>query len=184
MTVSNDETDLSSVIQSMVTDYNTFNSTLTSYTAYDTTTDTGAILANDPTATQVGSEVSSLMNGMISGAGSITSLAQLGVTVNSDGSLTFDSSTFSSAYAADPAAVKQFFTQTTNGFAVQLDNLMTQVAGSTNSLLSGQVNSVASIVSDNTNQINSLDTILNDEQTRLYNEFYNMDSPFPSCRPT
>ncbi len=52
---------------------------------------------------------------------------------------------------------------------------MTQVAGSTNSLLSGQVNSVASIVSDNTNQINSLDTILNDEQTRLYNEFYNME---------
>ena len=115
------------------------------------------------------------MNGMISGAGSITALSQLGVSVNSDGSLTFDSSTFSTAYESNPAAVKQFFTDTTNGFAVQLDNLMTQVAGSTNSLLSGQVSSLASTVTDNTNQIDSLNTMLDDEQTRLYNEFYNME---------
>jgi flagellar hook-associated protein 2 len=176
ITVSNDETELSSAIQSMVTDYNTFQSALTSYTAYDTSTNTGGVLANDPTAAQLGSEVSGLMNGMITGAGSITSLAQLGVTVNSDGSLTFDSSTFSSAYESDPDAVQQFFTNTTNGFAVQLDNLMTQVAGSTNSLLSGQVSSLASTVTDNNNQITSLNTMLGDEQTRLYNEFYNMES--------
>ncbi len=175
VTVSNDETDLSTVIQAMATDYNTFQSALASDTAYDTSSGTGAVLANDPTATQVGAEVSNLMNGLISGAGSITSLAQLGVTVNTDGSLSFDSSTFSSAYASNPDAVKQFFTDPTNGFAVQLDNLMTQVAGSTNSALSGQISSLQSIVSDNTNQINSMNTMLGDEQTRLYNQFYNME---------
>ena len=74
VTVSNDDTDLSSAIQAMVNDYNTFQSALTSDTAYDTSTDTGGVLANDPTATQLGSEVSGLMNGMISGAGSITAL--------------------------------------------------------------------------------------------------------------
>ena len=107
---------------------------MASDTAYDTSSGTGAVLANDPTATQVG-------------AGSFQpderpdfrrrldhlARASFGVTVNTDGSLSFDEpSTYSGAYASNPDAVKQFFTDPTNGFAVRLDNLMTQVAGSTN----------------------------------------------------
>ena len=83
LTVANDPTDLVSAVQAMVNDYNSFLSTLTQDTAYDTASNSGAVLASDPTATQLGTEVSALINGQISGVGSINSLSQLGVTVNS-----------------------------------------------------------------------------------------------------
>ena len=102
--------------------------------------------------------------------------AQLGVTQNSDGSLSFDSSTFSAAYASNPASVQQFFTQKGTGFAVQLDNVANQLAGSGDSLLSGQITAISSTVEQNTDKINSLNSMLDDERTRLYNQFYQMEA--------
>ena len=71
------------------------------------------------------------------------SLARLGVTFNSDGTLAFDRSTLDAAFAANPSAVEQFFTTKTSGFSDQLSNLITQLAGKTNSLISGQVQAIA-----------------------------------------
>ena len=79
--------------------------------------------------------------------------------------------------------MQQFFTQTgttakpaTDGFAVQLDNLMTQVAGASNSLLSTRISALSNMMQQNTTQINSLDSMLNDEQNRLYNQYYQMEA--------
>lgn len=183
LTVANDPTDLIAAVQAMVTDYNSFLSTFTQDTAYNTTSNSGAVLASDPTATELGTQIATLMTGQISGVGSISSLSQLGVSVNADGSLAFNSSTLSSAYAANPAALQQFFTQTgttaapaTNGFAVQLNNLMTQIAGANNSLLSARISAVSNMMQQNTEQINSLNTMLSNEQNNLYNRYYQMES--------
>jgi flagellar hook-associated protein 2 len=183
LAIANDPSDLVAAVQAMINDYNSFQSGLAQDTSYDTTSNTGAVLASDPTATELGNEISALMNGQISGVGSISSLSQLGVTVNSDGSLALDTSTLSSAYAADPAAVQQFFTQTgstaapaTDGFAVQLDNLMTQVAGQNNSLLSTRISAVSNMMQQNTDQINSLNTMLSNEQNNLYTQYYQMEN--------
>ena len=70
------------------------------------------------------------MSGSISGLGSVSSLADLGVTVNSDGSLALDTTTLQSAYAADPDAVQAFFSTKTTGFAAQLDQTIQNLASS------------------------------------------------------
>ena len=98
------------------------------------------------------------------------------MTLNSDGSLSFDSSTFGQAYASNPSSVQQFFTQKQTGFAVQLNNVANHLAGGGNSLLAGQINAISSIVQQNTNQINSLNTMLSNQRQDLYNQFYQMEA--------
>ena len=176
VTVAADDASLSTEVQTLVNDYNSYHTTLTTDTAYTSSTNTSAVLSDDPTAIQMDASVSGLFNGQILGAGALQSLAQLGVTQNSDGSLSFDSSTFSAAYASNPASVQQFFTQKGTGFAVQLDNVANQLAGSGDSLLSGQITAISSTVEQNTDKINSLNSMLDDERTRLYDQFYQMEA--------
>ena len=176
VTVAADDTDLSNAVQTLVNDYNSYHTTLTQDTAYNSSTNASAVLADDPTTIQVDAAVSGLFNGQILGAGAIQSLAQLGVTQNSDGSLSFDSSTFSQTYAANPAGVQKFFTQSKTGFAVQLNNVANQVAGSGNSLLTGQITAISSTVQENTDKINSLNAMLSNQRQNLYNQFYQMEA--------
>ena len=69
-------TALTNTVQSLVNDYNSFNTTMTTDTSYDTTSNTGAILADDPTTTQLSSDLSAIFNGQIFGDGSVQSLAR------------------------------------------------------------------------------------------------------------
>ena len=183
LTVANDPTDLVAAVQAMVNDYNSFQSALAQDTSYDTSSNSGAVLASDPTATQLGAEISTLVNGQISGVGAITSLSQLGVSVNSDGSLAFDSSTLTSAVRREPRRDQAVLhpnrhhrgtgDRRVRGPVGQPDD-----TGRRRKQLPA-VNAhqrVSSMMQQNTDQINSLNTMLSDEQTRLYNQYYQMES--------
>jgi flagellar hook-associated protein 2 len=173
--VANSDTSLVSSVQSFVSDYNKFRQELNTDTTYNTTTNTGAILTDDPTAFALDSQLSNLLSGQFTGAGSIASLAQLGVTVNTDGTLAFDQSTLQSQYAADPAAVQQFFTQKTSGFSAQMHQLMQQLAGTANSLLSGRSQAINDTVTANQTRITEMNAELSQQQQDLEQQFYNMD---------
>jgi flagellar hook-associated protein 2 len=175
ITIGSSNSGLVAAVQSLVNDYNSFQSTLTQDTTYDTSTNTGAVLSDDPTATQVGTSLSNLLNQQIFGTGSIQSLAQLGITFNSDGSLALDTSTLQSEFTSNPDDVKEFFTQTTNGFAVQLDNLVNEAAGSNNSMLSSRMSALSDMMQDNSAKITSMNQMLSDQRQNLYNQFYQME---------
>ena len=176
MTVSNDQTDLSSALQAMVNDYNTFQSALTFLHRLRHVDRYRRRPGQRPDghAARLGSlqpderhDFRRRLDHVVVAAWRQRQLGRLALLRHLDVQQRVRSRT--------PTRSSSSSRTRTNGFAVQLDNLMTQVAGSTNSLLSGQVSSLASMVTDNNNQINSLNTMLGDEQTRLYNEFYNME---------
>ena len=107
---------------------------------------------------------------------SLQSLTALGVTFNNDGTLSFDQSTLDAAFAANPSAVEQFFTTKTSGFSDQLNNLITQLAGKTNSLISDEVQGLQQTVTQNQQQITEMQAHLANEESQLYTQFYAMET--------
>ena len=66
VSVSSDTTNLASQIQSFVNSYNTFRQTLTTDTAYDTTTNTAAVLTGDYQTMRADTELSQLVSELLS----------------------------------------------------------------------------------------------------------------------
>lgn len=174
--VASNDSQLATTLQALVSDYNSFLSTFNTDTSYNTTTNTGAVLSGDPAAEEAGDQLAQLLSGTFAGNGSLQSLADVGVTVQGDGTLAFDQSTLDAAWAADPQAVQQLFTTKNTGISDQLNNLLNDLAGSGDSLLAEQVSGLGTQITDNQNQITLMNQRLSAEQTRLYDEFYNMDA--------
>ena len=176
ITVGNDGTNIATDLQTFVTNYNSFRSQLTTDTAYNTTTETGSVLSNDTSALQLDVQLSQLVTAQFAGSGPVQSLADVGITVQSNGTLTFDQSQFQSAWDSDPKAVQQMFTAAKTGVSAQFDTLINQLAGQDdNSLLASKSTALQNEISDNEATITQMNQRLDDEQNLLYTEFYNMD---------
>ena len=175
VTIGNDGTNIATSLQTLVTNYNSFRSQLTTDTAYNTTTETGAVLSDDGSALELDTQLSQLLTTQFASSGPVQSLADVGITVQSDGTLSFNQNQFASAWAANPAAVQQMFTAKTTGVSARFDTLINQLAGPTDSLLSARATALQTEISDNQSTITKMNQRLSDEQNLLYTEYYNMD---------
>jgi flagellar hook-associated protein 2 len=184
ITVGNDGSNIATSLQSLVTDYNSFRTQLGTDTAYNTTTETGAVLTDDSSALQLDEQLSQLVSNSFSSSGPVQSLADVGITVQSDGTLSFNQSQFDAVWASNPAAVQQFFTAATTGVSARFNTLITQLGGTTGSLLSARINALKQQISDNQSTISQMNQRLNDEQNRLYTSFYNMDLTIGKLKST
>ena len=173
--VSLSNTDIVANVKTFVDDYNKYRDELTTDTAYDSTTDTSATLTGDWTALQLDVQLSSLLSGSFTNSGTIKSLADIGITFEDDGTMTFDQATLESVYEADPDAVKQFFTTEETGVSARLDTLLEQLGGASDSLMSSRLDAIEELILNNETQIDRMSDRLTVEETRLYTAFYNMD---------
>jgi flagellar hook-associated protein 2 len=174
--VTSSDSNLATTLQTLVTDYNQFQQQLSTSTRYNSSTSSGAVLTGNSATLQLNADLSNLLSGRFYGTGSLQSLAAVGVTFNNDGTLSFDQRTLDAAFAASPSAVQQFFTTKTSGFADQLGNLITQLAGQDNSLISSQVQALQQTVTQNQQQITRMNAHLANEQNQLYSQFYAMET--------
>ena len=118
--VSPDTTKVTQAVKDFVTAYNTIIQDLSSQFTYNTSTNSAGPLAADAGARMVQTELLSAVT--YTGTGnSINTLAQLGVSMNNDGTLTVDDAKLSSAVNSDFAGVQNFFHPATGtGFAASL----------------------------------------------------------------
>jgi flagellar hook-associated protein 2 len=175
VSVGNDGTNIATDLQTFVTNYNSFVTQLTTDTAYNTTTETGAVLTDDGSALEIGAQMSQLVNAQFASSGKVQSLADVGITVQSNGTLSFNQNQFNAAWASDPTAVQNLFTTAKTGVSARFDTLINQLAGPTDSLLSSRAAALQKEISDNQATITQMNQRLSDEQNLLYTEFYNMD---------
>jgi flagellar hook-associated protein 2 len=175
VSITSDDSQVAANLQTFVTNYNKFRSELTTDTAYDTTTNTGAVLSDDTTATQLDTAMSQLVAGTFTGNGKLNSLADVGITVQSDGTLTFDQSVLDAAWAANPSAVQQLFTTKSTGISDQFKNAINSLAGDPTSLLAERISGLQTQVANNQSDIDLMNQRLTAEQNRLYTAYYNMD---------
>jgi flagellar hook-associated protein 2 len=180
--VSRSDTSVVTNVQTMVDDYNKFRSKLAELTAYDATTNKSSVLTGDGTALRLDTELSDLLSGRFVGAGTIHSLAQIGITLNNAGALALDQDKLKAAYADDPAGVKQFFTAKDVGLSARCGQLIQQLAGENTSLLSSRISALSDKIQANQDRIEQMNKHLEDQQNRLYTEFYNMEIAIAKLR--
>jgi flagellar hook-associated protein 2 len=164
-------TNLQTAIQALVTTYNKLNANLQSVTDYDTTSNTGAILFGDATTQSIQHQVSNLFTSRLFGAGSITSLTQLGISFGADGTATLDTDQLQSLLTQNPSAVQTFLSKTSTGFAAQLDRLGNSLAGTGNSLILSRTTAIDNQTTANNNRITDWNKRLSVLSANLTNEY-------------
>jgi flagellar hook-associated protein 2 len=182
LSVTPDPTNVSAQLQNFVTDFNSLVGTITTDTNYDTTNNTGGILLGDGATQQVQQSIYNMISTVVQGAGQYKDLAQIGITVNTDGNansgatLNFDASTFQSAFATDPNAVQDLFSAATIGLGNVINNAMTALTDPVDGTLTLQNNTLTTQIQQYNDQINSLNAILAEKKQQLENEFNDMES--------
>ena len=108
--VAQDSSTLVSEVQAFVSAYNSINSNLSSLTTYSSSSSNNSTLLGDPGVLQVQTELDNLVSGQLTGTGSISSLAALGISILQDGSLSLNSTQLQNELASNPQDVQNFFT--------------------------------------------------------------------------
>lgn len=132
-------------------------------------------LAGDPS-------VQMLQNALLSSAGysgggnGVSTLADLGITMNKDGSLTLDSTTLTNAVQNNFSAVQNFMQGvSSSGFASNLNNQLSTLTDPANGAFTVDLQSISNENNDLQDQINNFKTYLNTQQAMLTAEYNQAD---------
>jgi flagellar hook-associated protein 2 len=121
LTVANDTAAITTNIGAFVTAYNSLASSISSLRSYDPTTQTAGPMLGDALLSGVQNEVRSTLYGVVNtGSATYNSLASVGITTKSDGTLSLNPAKLQTALTAAPGAVSALFSGT-NGIAANLN---------------------------------------------------------------
>ncbi|RMG28664.1 MAG: hypothetical protein D6721_07960 [Gammaproteobacteria bacterium] len=169
-------------IDNLVKAYNAFHDTVHSLTAYDPKTTQAGPLNGDAGVRTLANAVRRLLGTRVEGLdGGLNTLADVGVSIDADGKMTFDQAKFESALAAHPDAVQQLFSGKGTpgqsgyvaGIATGLDDYFTQVQK--DDLLGARMDALNDRAKEITKERERLDRHLQDYQKRLMKQFTALD---------
>ena len=188
LNIANDPSGVETQLNNFVTNFNTLAGLIGTLTAFNTTTDQGALLLGDSTTQNIQSDMYSMLNTTVQTGGNVHTLADIGITVGDNGQLTFDQSTFEQAYATDPTAVQQLFTatQTINnpdgttttkqlGVSFAIDNQMDQLIDPQNGTITLENQGLNQQATNFQDEITNLNQVLSDKRNVLQEQFDNME---------
>lgn len=113
ISVSQNTSNASGAIQAFVNGYNAMVNSINSLTSYNSTTNQASTLTGDSTTQLISHDLQNIVASTINTSNSsISSLADLGITFNQDGTLALNQTTLNSALNSDPNAVEQIFANT------------------------------------------------------------------------
>ena len=170
-------------VQAFVDKYNAYASLFKDLTKYDATTGTAGALQGDSTARTVMSQIRSELGRSVTGlTGSYRSLADVGITIDKSGVMSFTQSTFKTAFAAAPTDVTGVFAKTTvsgtavEGVAEKLETLMEGFLVSTTGLFDSRINSLNTQLTAITDDRADLARRMQSLESRYFAQLNAMDS--------
>jgi flagellar hook-associated protein 2 len=173
LAVATNTTGIENNIQAFVTAYNAMQQSLASLGSYDSTTSTAAPLMGNPLLLGIQNELQSALYSIVdTGSSSYNSLASIGITTNSDGTLSLNQTTLSAALSSDYSAVSQLFSGT-SGVATSLNSQITADLGaagpisSTSQTLVSQENALTQQSNQLQQQMNALSASLTQQYSAL-----------------
>ncbi|HVU62545.1 MAG TPA: flagellar filament capping protein FliD [Phycisphaerales bacterium] len=205
LTVSRNDDSAVSAIQDFVTAFNALTSKLGDYTKYDADTQKGGTLLGDSTALTLQSDLFSTIQGTALGVGGqYRLLAQVGLSIAQDGSITIDETKLRSALSNDPSAVADVFsafdqsnpsltsniagapgatvtntnttpTYTKLGVLERIGVLADRYIDSVSGILTSRSNSIGTQISDDNARIADYQTRLDAKRTLLQNQFATLE---------
>ena len=172
VTVGPDTSGITSAINSFVSAYNQVMNDINAQVTVSSSTNQLGPLGTDGSVNFLQSSLLSDAAFSTTGNSGYVNLASLGINTNNDGTLTVDSSQLASALSANPAAVVNFFQNTSatgfaNNFNTDLSNLTSPTSGPLNTDLTQNT----AEQKDLNTSISNFETQLQTEQTQLTNEF-------------
>ena len=173
--VSPDTTKVAQAVTDFVTAYNTIIQDLSSQFTFNTSTNTAGPLSGDAGARLVQNEL--LTAATFTGTGNtINTLAQLGVSMNNDGTLTVDNAKLSNAVNSDFAGVQNFFHPATGtGFAASLKAQLDPLTDPTEGAFSIELKGMADGQKSFQDQIDNYELYIANEQTLLTAQYTQVD---------
>jgi len=173
LTVASDATQVSTAINQFVTDYNTAIGLVNAQYNFSSATGTEGVLASDPTVSSLQSALEQALNYSVTPANgtttTVTTLNDLGITANADGSLSVNSATLNNALANNPSDVQTFFEGASlNGFANSVNNSLNTFTDPANGAFTVDLSSISASSASLTSQINNFETgYIASQQTSL-----------------
>jgi len=182
LTVSTDTSTIEGNISAFVTAYNTLAASFTTLGGFDSSTGTAGPMMGNALLAGVQNQIRSALYSVVNtGSSTYNSLASVGITTNSDGTLSLNNATLSNALGTDFSAVSQLFNGS-SGIATSLNTLITQNLSSTGSISSNSqslvsqenaltqqntqlTNQMAALTASLTEQYSALNTLLSSLQT-------------------
>jgi flagellar hook-associated protein 2 len=178
--VASDTASITSAINTFVSAYNSVNSLLSTDTAYNSGTSTAGPLQGDSTAVMLQNQLRSIVGGPSTASSLFSSLSQIGVQVQADGSLAVNSTTLSAAMTNLPQLQQAFMATGTGGstgvgFAQSLLSLTSSAMGF-NGLVTARVNGLNTSLQNNEADQASMNVTLSATQSRLEAEYNALDA--------
>jgi flagellar hook-associated protein 2 len=183
LSVANDTATIETNVSAFVTAYNTLVTALAPLGSYDASTNTaGPMLGSallSGTQNQIQQALYSIVN---TGSSTYNSLASIGITTNSDGSLSLNSATLSNALATNFDAVSQLFSGS-SGVAATLNSQLTAALNSTGAIAA---TSTTLVQQENalTTQENNLDSQMNALSASLTQQYSALNTLLSSLQTT
>lgn len=158
LSVSTDTTTIQSNISAFVTAYNTLAGSFSTLGGFDSSTSTAGPMMGSPLLSGIENQVKSALYSIVNtGSSTYNSLASIGITTNSDGTLSLNSSTLSNAMSTNFSAVSALFSGT-GGVASSLNSALTQSLSTTG------------VINTNSQSLVSQENALSDRTTQLNNQ--------------
>ena len=183
LTVASDTTTVESNIEAFVSAYNTLLGTFNQLGSYDSATGAAGPMMGSGLLENIQNQVSNALYNVVDTGSSIyNSLASVGVTTNSDGTLSVDSSTLGNALATNFSAVSALFSGT-GGIASTLNTQMT-AALATGGPISDESQTLTDQENALTTQSNNLDTQMAALQASLTQQYAALNTLLSSLQTT
>jgi flagellar hook-associated protein 2 len=170
LTVSTDSSTIQGNISAFVQAYNTLAGTFSSLGGYDASTGTAGPMMGNALLSGIENQVKSALYSIVNtGSSTYNSLASIGITTNSDGTLSLNSATLSNAMSTNFSAVSALFSGS-SGVATSLNTMLTQSLSTTGSISTDSQSLVSqeSALGDQTTQLNNQMTALAASLTQQY----------------
>jgi flagellar hook-associated protein 2 len=183
MAVSQDVTGVVQNVSAFVTAYNTLATDLASSTAYDPSTNTASLFQADGSILGLQSILRSMVGSVSSGSSAYQRLSDVGIQVQTDGTLAIDTTTLAAAANNGTEMQKLFTTNTNNagteGFALKFGNFASGalVAGG---LVATKATALAAVLAQNTADQTSITDKATAVETRLKAQYSALDGQMAS----
>ena len=172
LAVARDTTAIQTAAAAFVDAYNGLASQIKSRSAYGTSTSAGGALAGDPTLRLMQDQLRGIFNSPASG-GTLTSLAQVGIAFQQDGTLALDSTKLDSALTANFSDVTNLFSSST-GVVTRLQAWANSTL-SAGGLIDARKQSLNNYVTDRNVDIDNLENRMTILQKQYTTEYTNLD---------
>jgi flagellar hook-associated protein 2 len=181
LTVARDTSAVSKAVSGFVDAYNALTSQLKSRSAYGSPTSAAPVLAGDGTVRLM---LDQLRNILLTGAsgGTLTSLSQVGISTQADGTLKLDSSKLSSAMTTNFSDVTNLFSGAT-GFATRLDTWATSVV-QTGGLIDARTTSLNTSIKEYNDRISKLEARMKVLQKQYTTTYTNLNTMLSNMNAT